>query len=66
MTRRLTGTEVKSMILSLLDDVAGGEEVEITKHGRTVAPLVPARGPGSLRAKLTGVAMTSVPDETVW
>ena len=28
-------------ILALLDDVAAGDEVEITKHGRVVAQLVP-------------------------
>ena len=38
----LTATEVKATILALLDDVAAGDEVEITKHGRVVAQLVPA------------------------
>ncbi len=42
MSRVLTATEVKATILALLDDVAAGDEVEITKHGRVVAQLVPA------------------------
>ena len=43
MSRVLTATEVKATILALLDDdVAAGDEVEITKHGRVVARLVPA------------------------
>ncbi|TME20896.1 MAG: type II toxin-antitoxin system prevent-host-death family antitoxin, partial [Chloroflexi bacterium] len=44
----MTATEVKARILALLDDVEGGDEVEITKHGRTVARLIPARGPNAL------------------
>ncbi|MBM2810135.1 MAG: antitoxin [Chloroflexi bacterium] len=62
MTRTVTATEAKATILALLDDVAGGEEVEITKHGRTVARLVPARGPQSLKGKFAGVAMTVAND----
>ncbi len=44
MVRQLTATQVKVRILGLLNEVAGGEEIEITKHGRTVARLVPAAG----------------------
>jgi prevent-host-death family protein len=47
MTRTLTATEVKATILALLDDVAAGDEVEITKHGRVVARLVSTRTSGS-------------------
>ncbi len=59
MTRKMTATEVKGHILALLDEVAGGEQVEITKHGRTVARLVPAHGPHSLRGRFVGVAITA-------
>lgn len=59
MTIRLTATEAKARILSLLDEVAAGQEVEITKHGRTVARLVPAAGPHALKGSLAGVAMTA-------
>jgi prevent-host-death family protein len=42
MTTQMTATEVKAKLLALLDAVAAGQEIEITKHGRTVARLVPA------------------------
>lgn len=41
MVRQMTATEVKAKILSLLDEVGQGETIEITKHGRTIALLVP-------------------------
>ncbi len=63
MTIIMTATEVKAKILSLLDRVAAGEEVEITKHGRTVARLVPARGPRSLKGSMAGLAITATEDE---
>lgn len=66
MTRKLTATEVKAKILALLEDVAAGDEVEITKHGRTVARLVPATGPHALKGKFAGVAMTAVEDEKLF
>jgi prevent-host-death family protein len=66
MTRKMTATEVKAKVLALLDDVAGGEEIEITKHGRTVARLVPATGANALRGRLTGVAMSAADDEDLF
>jgi prevent-host-death family protein len=63
MTRTMTATEVKAKILGLLDEVADGESVEITKHGRTVARLVPARGPSSLKGLFEGRVSTAVADE---
>jgi len=63
MPKKLTATETKANILALLDEVAAGDEVEITKHGRTVARLVPATGPHALKGTLTGVAMTAAEDE---
>lgn len=61
MTRKMTATEVKAKILSLLDEVAQGEEIEITKHGRTVARLVAATGPHA-----PGVAMAAVDDDELF
>jgi antitoxin (DNA-binding transcriptional repressor) of toxin-antitoxin stability system len=49
-----------------LDAVAAGQEIEITKHGRTVARLVPAKGPHALKGKLTGVAMSAADDEELF
>ena len=66
MTIQMTATEVKAKILSLLDAVADGQEIEITKHGRTVARLVPAKGPHALKGRLTGVAMTAGEDEELF
>ena len=66
MTKQMTATEVKAKILALLDEVSSGEEVEITKHGRLVARLVPAVGPHSLRGKLAGLARTVADDEGVF
>lgn len=66
MTRKMTATETKAKILALLDDVAAGEEVEITKHGRVVARLVPATGPHSLKGKLAGVAVSAADDEELF
>ncbi len=66
MTKNMTATEARARLLALLDQVADGEEVEITKHGRTVARLVPATGPHSLKGLLQGVAMTSADDEDIF
>lgn len=66
MTRTLTATELKTSILAVLDEVAVGSEVVITKHGRVVARLVPARGPHTLRGGLAGVASSSAPDDDLF
>jgi prevent-host-death family protein len=66
MVKKLTATEAKATILALLDDVAAGDEVEITKHGRTVARLVPATGPHTLKGSLVGVAMTVAEEEELF
>lgn len=66
MTRQMTATEVKAKILALLDDVADGDEIVITKHGRTVARLIGATGPDALRGRFTGVARTLADDEDLF
>ncbi len=40
--------EVRSLLKQRLDRVAAGEEIAITRHGKTVARLVPPR-PSSKR-----------------
>lgn len=62
MPRKVTATEAKTTMLALLDDVVAGDEVEITKHGRTVARLVPAAAPHALKGSLVGVATTARED----
>ena len=59
MVKRMTATELKAKLLGVLDDVASGEEVEVTKHGRTVARIVPARGAHALRNRFKGVVFTT-------
>jgi prevent-host-death family protein len=66
MTKKVTATEAKARILALLDDAAAGEEIEITKHGRTVARLVPAAGARSLKGSFEGVAATAVDEERLF
>lgn len=66
MPKRLTATELKTRILALLDEVASGEEIEITKHGRTVARLVPAVGPNAVKGRLIGVARTAGGEEDLF
>ncbi|MFI5267732.1 MAG: type II toxin-antitoxin system Phd/YefM family antitoxin [Chloroflexota bacterium] len=62
----MTATEAKAKLLALLDDVASGDEVEITKHGRIVARIVPATGPRGLRGKFAGVAMSAAEDNELF
>jgi prevent-host-death family protein len=63
MTKQVTATDAKATILRLLDDAAAGEEIEITRHGRPVARLVPASGARSLKGSFDGVAVTAVEEE---
>jgi prevent-host-death family protein len=60
MTIKVTATEAKARFLSLLDEVQAGQDVEITRHGRPVARIVPARGPHALKDAFKGVAMSTV------
>lgn len=66
MSRTVTATEAKARILALLDEVAAGEEVQITRHGHVVARVVPAGGPQSIKGTLTGVAMSAAQDEDLF
>jgi prevent-host-death family protein len=59
----MTATAAKAGFLRLLDAAAAGEEIEITRHGRPVARLVPPAGTGSLKGLFEGRAMTAVDDE---
>lgn len=66
MTRQVTASEAKAKLLGLLEDAAGGEEIEITKHGRTLARLVPAAGARSLKGSCQGVAITAADDAALY
>ena len=63
MTIKVTASDAKARFLALLDEVEAGEEIEITRHGRTVARIVPASGPRALKGLMVGVAMTADPDD---
>jgi prevent-host-death family protein len=63
MAKRVSATEAKAHILSLLDEVEAGEEVEITRHGRLVARIVPARPGLALKGRFRGQVVQLVSDE---
>lgn len=66
MVRKVTATEAKAKLLRLLDDASAGEAIEITKHGRTVARLLPAGGAQSLKGSCRGVAMTAADERDLF
>jgi prevent-host-death family protein len=66
MARQVTATEAKAKILRLLDEAAAGDEIEITRHGRPVARLVPAFGARSLKGSFAGLAMTAVEEDRLF
>ena len=63
MTRQVTATEAKTKLLALLNDVEKGEEIEITRHGVTIARISPARGRRPPAGWLKGVAVTTDPED---
>ena len=63
MATTVTATEAKAKILALLDQVESGDEIEITRHGRPVARLVPARPGHRLLGAFAGQVRQKVTDE---
>jgi antitoxin (DNA-binding transcriptional repressor) of toxin-antitoxin stability system len=55
----VTAADANTRILRLLDDVALGEEIEITRHGLTVAWLVRPHRARPLKGSFDGVATTA-------
>ena len=66
MTRQRTATGFEVRVLALLDEVAAGNEIEITKRRRTVALLVGARGPRDSRGRLAQISRTAGDDESLF
>ena len=66
MTLRMTVTQAKARFLSVIDDVQQGEEIELTRHGRVVARLVPPPGPRAMRGSLTGRAISAASDDELF
>ncbi len=63
MARTMTATAAKTNFLRLLDEAASGEEIEITRHGRPVARLVPPTGARTLKGMFKGRVVTAVDEE---
>ena len=66
MTKRITVDEAIANFFSLLGEVEPGEEIEITRKGRSVARLSPVRGPQALKGKLTGVVKSNASEEELF
>jgi prevent-host-death family protein len=66
MVDRVAVSTAKAQLLALIDAVEQGEEFEITRHGRTVARLVPATGARTLRGVLVGQAISVSSDEDLF
>jgi len=67
MSRKVTATEARTNLLTLLDEVRDGTEIEITRHGRSVARLVPATSsPKALKGRMAGTAVQVVEDELLF
>lgn len=66
MTKQMSATETKARFFAVLDEVAAGQVVEITKRGKVVAKLSPVRGVNSLRDALSGVAVSAASDEDLF
>lgn len=66
MTRKMTASEVKAKLLAILNEVANGEQIEITRHGHIIARLVPAVGPSSLKGRLSNTARTACSEEDLF
>ena len=66
MVHSVSATEAKAHILALLDEVEAGEEIEITRHGRLVARLVPARGATALRGRHAGQVTIAAEEDALF
>ena len=66
MPRQVTATSAKATLLQLLDEAKAGEEIEITKHGRPVARLVPPKGSRTLKGSFAGIVKITATDEELF
>jgi prevent-host-death family protein len=66
MSKRIKATEVRARFFAILDEVASGEVIEITRRGHIIARLSPARGPHSLWGLYEGIAMTADPEDDLY
>jgi prevent-host-death family protein len=66
MVRQITATEAKAKFLALLKEIEQGEEVEITRRGKVVARIAPARGKHRLMGMHAGQVFSSSRDEDLF
>jgi len=66
MAKTVSATAAKATLLRLLDETAAGEEIEITRHGRPVARLVPPDGARALKGMFQGQARTAVDEDELF
>jgi prevent-host-death family protein len=66
MKRTVTATEAKAKLLALLDEVEKGEEIEITRRGRTIARLSPTKLPRSLLGMSKGMGTINATEEELF
>jgi prevent-host-death family protein len=66
MNRQITATEANAKFLALLDEIEKGEEIEITRHGKVVARIGPARGPHKLLGMHAGMGWSTAKDEDLY
>jgi prevent-host-death family protein len=66
MVTQVTAAEAMEEMLALLDEVVAGQEIEITRGGRTVARIVPVAGSHPLKSSLVGIAKTAATDEMLF
>jgi prevent-host-death family protein len=62
----VTATEAKAKLLAILDAVEQGEEVSITRRGRTIVRIAPARGAHALRGRFAGIVRSAAADEELF
>ena len=61
--RQLSASELKATCLAVIDEVAAGDEVIITKRGKPVARLVPLVGARTM--PLAGTLVHDDPDDVL-
>ena len=66
MAKQVTATQLKAKVLALLDDVESGEEIVVTRHGLTIARIIPARGPHAFLGKFEGVVKSTAKDDDLY
>lgn len=66
MGKTVTATAAKTNFLRLLDEASAGEAIDITRHGRPVARLVPPAGARSLKGSFENLAMSAVDEQELF